>query len=233
LAADARKLATAHENANLSLDEMSEVAERNLEYSRTLKQLAAEARAAAESGAEQIRTLTSTMGQIQSTGSDVVNINKIIDEIAFQTNILALNAAVEAARAGESGLGFAVVADEVRRLAKRCTDAAQETSQKINNSLIASQQGVQATSEVADKLDVITSNTRQLDELARSVAQASEQQNQGFARINLLEKRISQTNQATAASAEEGVNRANQFSAQAQILEGLSRELSNMFQQQA
>lgn len=233
LASDAREQAAANENANLALDEMGGVAERNLDYSRTLEQLAAEARTAAESGAEQIRMLTVTMGQIQATGSDVVKINSIIDGIAFQTNILALNAAVEAARAGESGLGFAVVADEVRRLAQRCTDAAQETSEKIHNSLIASRKGVQATSEVADKLEAIAANTRRLDELARSVALASEQQNQGIARINLLEKQVNQRNQATAVRAEEGVRRANQFSAQAQILDGLATELSNMFQQRA
>ncbi len=230
LAQEAQEQAASNQQVTSSLAEMGNMAQGNLDHSRTLKQLAAQSRSAAEGGALQIQAMTETMGQIQAAGADVVKINKIIDEIAFQTNILALNAAVEAARAGQAGLGFAVVADEVRSLALRCTNAAQETSEKIQKSMNAGQQGVSVTSEVAEKLAVITTSTRKLDELAQSVAMASEQQSQGIAQINASAAQMNQGIQSTAANAEEGASRANQFSEQAHTLEKIATELSEMFQ---
>ncbi|HUI78930.1 MAG TPA: Cache 3/Cache 2 fusion domain-containing protein [Bryobacteraceae bacterium] len=230
LAEQAQTQAAANQQVTSSLAEIGGVARVNLDNSRTLKELAAQARGAAEGGASQMQVMTETMGQIQNAGADVVKINKIIDEIAFQTNILALNAAVEAARAGEAGLGFAVVADEVRNLAHRCAEAAQETSEKIQKSMSAGQQGVSVTNGVAEKLAFIAESARKLDELAQSVALRSEQQSQGIAQLNTSADQMNRTIQSTAANAEESAGRANQFSEQAQTLEKLASDLSQMFQ---
>ncbi|SPE42550.1 Methyl-accepting chemotaxis sensory transducer [Candidatus Sulfopaludibacter sp. SbA3] len=230
LAQEAGEQAASNQKVISSLAEMGEVAQRNLDHSLVLKQLAEQARRAAESGAVQMETMTETMNQIQSAGADVVKINKIIDEIAFQTNILALNAAVEAARAGEAGLGFAVVADEVRSLAHRCSAAAGETSVKIQKSMQSGLQGVSVTGAVAENLRVIATSTRKLDELVQSVTAASEQQSQGIVRINASAARMNEGIQSTAKNAEEGANRANQFSEQARGLDELATELGQMFQ---
>ena len=230
LSRDATEQAASNEQVSASLEQLAGITQDNLDHSRTLKRLAADARGATEGGARQMESMKATMSQIQLAGADVVKINKIIDEIAFQTNILALNAAVEAARAGEAGLGFAVVADEVRSLARRCSEAAQETSDRIQKSITASREGVCVSAEVAQRLQVITGSTRQLDELVQSIASASEHQNQGIARINSAATQMSQRVRSAAANAAEGASVADQFSEQAQALEGLAAELGELFQ---
>jgi signal transduction histidine kinase len=230
LAQDAREQAASNEKVTASLHSMGEVAQQNLDHASALKQSATEARRAAESGALQMHAMTDTMSQIQSAGADVVKINKLIDEIAFQTNILALNAAVEAARAGEAGLSFAVVADEVRNLARRSSDAARETAETIQRSMSAGARGVSVAREVSDKLETIAAGTRKLDELAQSVAAISERQNTDIGQVHQEANQMNQGIQSTAANAEEGANRAQEFNRQAHALEGLAMELKVLFQ---
>src|SRR6202007_866604 len=100
--------------------------------------------------------LVVAMGEINSSSGKISKIIKVIDEIAFQTNILALNAAVEAARAGEAGMGFAVVADEVRTLAQRSAQAAKDTASLIEESILRSGEGSKKLSEVAASIQAIT-----------------------------------------------------------------------------
>jgi methyl-accepting chemotaxis protein/methyl-accepting chemotaxis protein-1 (serine sensor receptor) len=95
------------------------------------------------------------MGDIHVQSGKISKIIKVIDDVAFQTNILALNAAVEAARAGEAGLGFAVVADEVRNLAQRCAQAAKDTGALIEESIAKSNDGKLKVDEVAAAIRVI------------------------------------------------------------------------------
>ena len=229
LARDTEQQETSVSEVSASLEEMQGMAQRNLDNSRALAQLANDTRGSAEVGARQVQTLTEIMSQIQLAGADVVKINKLIDEIAFQTNILALNAAVEAARAGEAGQGFAVVAGEVRNLARRCAEAAQETSGKIQKSMSAGQQGVSATQELAQKLGLIAESTRKLDERVQSIELGSKEQTQGIARMATATNVMTRGTRSNTANAAEGANRARQFSEQALALAALATEISEIF----
>ena len=103
--------------------------------------------------------MVAAMAEINAQSGKIAKIIKVIDEIAFQTNILALNAAVEAARAGEAGTGFAVVADEVRNLAQRSAQAAKDTTILIEESIAKSEDGRARVDQVAAAIRKITQQT--------------------------------------------------------------------------
>jgi methyl-accepting chemotaxis protein len=166
-----------------------------------------------------------TMKQISTSSEKVSKIIRVIDEIAFQTNILALNAAVEAARAGEAGMGFAVVAEEVRHLAQRSADAAKDTAHLIEESLRRSAEGASQLDKVADAIRSVTSGAAAVKNLVDEVNQRSQQQARGVAQIAATISRMQQAMQRTAASAGEGASAGEQLSAQAKDLQEIIARL--------
>jgi methyl-accepting chemotaxis protein len=141
----------------------------------------------------EIRHLNEVMLAIQKTSQQITRINKVIDDVAFQTNILALNAAVEAARAGESGAGFAVVADEVRNLAGRAGEAATQTSELVENSISAIGRGVELAAQVAQSLAGIEEKAQQVDAIVEQIARASSEQSQALSALTQAISDLSST----------------------------------------
>jgi methyl-accepting chemotaxis protein len=159
--------------------------------------------------------MMSAMNGILESSQKISKIIKVIDEIAFQTNILALNAAVEAARAGEAGMGFAVVADEVRNLARRSATAASETTGLIEESIERSADGNRKVHNVAGAIRTITQNSLAVQSAIEDVRNGTQQQVAGMDQIVSALSRIQKVTEATAAHAEESASVGHEMSAQA------------------
>ncbi|HVT92879.1 MAG TPA: methyl-accepting chemotaxis protein [Bryobacteraceae bacterium] len=215
LADGASTQAASLEETGASMEELSSMTQRNAENASAAKTLAAETRAAADTGAKDMQEMSTAMTDLQRTSAAVAKIVKTIDEIAFQTNILALNAAVEAARAGEAGAGFAVVAEEVRGLAQRSAAAAKETAATIEEAVRMSERGVALSGRVVGGFGEILKRTRNLDELVGQIATASSEQTQGIGQINSAVGQMDKVTQSNAAEAETSAASAEELSAQA------------------
>lgn len=202
--------------------------QRNAENARRAKDLATETRTAAESNAVTMDEMSAAMTEIKTGNDNIAKIIKVIDEIAFQTNILALNAAVEAARAGEAGQGFAVVADEVRNLAQRSASAARETADKIQDSMQKGERGVQHSAKVGEGLRDIVTKTREVDNLVAQIATASQEQSQGIAQVNSAVSQIDKITQSSASSAANTSETASKLDVLANQLKSAVEELDRI-----
>ena len=164
---------------------------------------------------EKMDELSSAIRKIADASNQISGIIKIIEDIAFQTNILALNAAVEAARAGEAGKGFAVVADEVRNLAAKSSEAAQSTTVLIENMLKQMQQGTTLTTETTEALFKVVEGARLSTDLVDEIATKTNQQLKTLDEVLTGIDTISHVVESNAAAAEESAASAQELSGQA------------------
>jgi methyl-accepting chemotaxis protein/methyl-accepting chemotaxis protein-1 (serine sensor receptor) len=172
--------------------------------------------------------MTASMQEIGSSSGKISKIIKVIDEIAFQTNILALNAAVEAARAGEAGAGFAVVADEVRNLAQRSAQAAKDTASLIEESILKSTEGSKKLGQVAASIQGITEGVGRVKTLIDEVEASSKEQAQGIDQISKAVAQMEEVTQRSAASAEQTASASEELNAQSQALMAVVGNLQAM-----
>jgi len=228
LAASSSRQAASLQETSASTTEITALARRNNENTRAVAGLTVEAERLVANANESLQEMVQSMKEINDSSQKISKIIRVIDEIAFQTNILALNAAVEAARAGEAGMGFAVVADEVRGLAQRSAQAARDTASLIEESIAKSSEGTEKLDMVAQSVHQITTSTTQVKTLMDQIAAASQEQARGIEQIAAAVLEMEKTTQQGAASAEQSASAGSQLISQARslcfVVEGL-REL--------
>jgi methyl-accepting chemotaxis protein len=175
----------------------------------------------AEKGNRQMNEMMEAVNEINEAGGSIGKVIKVIDDIAFQTNILALNAAVEAARAGQHGKGFAVVAEEVRNLAAKSAEAAKDTGSLIDNSIEKAGLGARIARDTAESLTEIVSGINESSMLINEIAKSSEEQSQSIGQINIGIDQVAQVVQHNSATAEEEAAASQEMSSQSAVLQDL------------
>ena len=166
-------------------------------------QLASSASNVASKGGEVIGQVVATMATIEASSKKISDIIRVIDSIAFQTNILALNAAVEAARAGEQGRGFAVVASEVRALAHRSAEAAREIKALIEDSVDKVHSGSSLVVDAGKTMQEIVQQVRGVSELIAEISAGSASQAGEVERLQKVIVELDRMTQQNAAMVEE------------------------------
>ncbi len=174
---------------------------------------------------EKMQNMTQVIRRVSDKSSEIHQIVKTIEDIAFQTNILALNAAVEAARAGAAGKGFAVVADEVRALASKSSEAAQRTTVLLNQTVESMDEGVQAAQDTTDFVLKVVAHADEMGKLVDGIADYTRQQDENTVQITHGIEQISTVVQSNVATAEESAAASEELASQASVL----RELVSKF----
>ena len=228
LAKGASEQAASHEETSAATEEISSISREAATTATAAAELVSSVDARLREGDQSVSAMVTSMAEIGDSSNKVSKIIKVIDEIAFQTNILALNAAVEAARAGEAGLGFAVVADEVRTLAQRSAQAAKDTSGLIEDSLSKSRGGSERVEQVTAIFRDISVNAGKLSSLILDLKQGNSQQATGLGQIASAISKTDQVTQQTAASAEESAAASAEVAGQVKSLQDIALSLAAM-----
>ncbi|MEQ8846155.1 methyl-accepting chemotaxis protein [Botrimarina sp.] len=155
MSANVRSVAAATEEMTTTINEIAKSAEQSANV--------------ADQAARLAEISNDRVGGLGASADEIGKVIEVIQDIAEQTNLLALNATIEAARAGEAGKGFAVVASEVKDLAKQTASATDDIRKRI--------EGIQAsTGEAVGSIREITAVITNVNEVARTIAAAVEEQ---------------------------------------------------------
>ncbi len=217
----ATEQASAIEELTATITELAAQTKENAKSASHANELSVAVKEEAATGSSRMQEMQRAMEEINDSSENIRKIIKVIDDIAFQTNILALNAAVEAARAGQHGRGFAVVAEEVRNLASRSAQAAKETTALIERSIKKAEAGTKFANNTARSLSAIVDGVDKTVELVGQIAIASNEQATGIMQINRGIDQLSDVVQNNSATAEESAATTQELSGQADMLKNM------------
>ncbi|ODM25693.1 hypothetical protein A7W90_05345 [Clostridium sp. Bc-iso-3] len=226
LAEGSAEQAAAIEQTSATMQETSTMIKQNAENTKKASALSDKTARSSDEGYQHMLDMNNSMNEIKKSSDEMAKIIKVIDDIAFQTNILALNAAVEAARAGSAGAGFAVVAEEVRNLAQRSAKAAKDTAEIIERNITLSTKGVEISTLVSNSFKEINENADKVSGLVAEISVASEEQANGSEQFAQSIIQMEQVIQQNAAAAQENSASAHELETQSEKILHMVSELN-------
>ncbi|MEY2961951.1 MAG: hypothetical protein RLZ60_1781 [Pseudomonadota bacterium] len=222
---NAERQSSTVEQLSSSIEETASMVRSNAKSASTANDLARRTATIANDGQSQVENMVIAMDEIDKSSRAIIQIIKVIDEIAFQTNLLALNAAVEAARAGQHGRGFAVVAQEVRNLAARSSKAAGETSRLIETSRKQVEIGVTTSATTRETFEKIAGEIITVADRIEEITLASSEQTRAVDQINMAMSEIQKLTLENQQQAETLASGATRMRSGTQRIRGSARSL--------
>lgn len=207
-----------------SITATSKMLDESLNLAQRAEELSANTSHVATDGNTQMSSLLEAMTAIQVTSEKIQEINKTIEDIAFQTNILALNASIEAARAGETGKGFAIVADEVRTLACKSADASNHATDLITESARAVTLGRELADATAGTFSSVQQMMSEIDSIIATLKSSSATETTNIKSIEAKTNEIASHVIASAANAQQSAAASVELTSQAVNLQNVMQE---------
>ncbi|WP_020004880.1 methyl-accepting chemotaxis protein [Brachyspira innocens] len=171
-------------------------------------------------GVEAVNEISAHMHEISESSKKISEITKLIQSIAFQTNILALNAAVEAARAGEQGRGFAIVASEIRSLAQTVNEAANNITSIVEETVKRVEIGNESANKSSSILNTINDLVKEMENELQYISQSIMQEEDGISQMNIAIKELNNITQ-------ENSSLATQNSSSSLEISNMSKDIIN------
>jgi hypothetical protein len=165
-----------------------------------------------------LHAMQKVIADMVASGKAISSVIKLIDGIAFQTNILSLNAAVEAASAGVYGAGFSVVAREVGNLAQKSATAATDTAALIEISLQNTQTGEAAAEALRLAMERVNLTANSIKTHIRLLDTTAHEQLKTGTHISRAMEQLGHSAQQTAAGAQQAAAAALSLDTQARSL---------------
>ena len=198
--------ASSLEETAASMNEMASAIKESAESVAQSTSMVSDAKESLNKAGVIIEDSVHKMNDVYESSNKIMDITKLIEGIAFQTNILALNASVEAARAGDQGRGFAVVASEVRNLAqntqesvKSITSLITDSNDKIKLAATSVQESQSIFNEILEKMDKASS-------IMDRINIAAQEQEKGIDQVNIAISNMDSSVQKNAALVSEATS---------------------------